>query len=73
MDGVQVIALFWAAGMTAAVVFLLWRSDDVVRRQAQSEVMLRKLQESTNAFAALVERMASRGRNVQKSKAPKGK
>lgn len=73
MDGMMLLAGAWVVAMTAAVVFLLFKVDDLVRSRGQMEVMLRKLQESANAFAAAVERAASRGRNVQKSKATKGK
>lgn len=73
MDGTMILFGVWAVAMTVAVVFLLFKVDDLVQSRGQMEVMLRKLQEGTNAFAAAVERAASRGRNVQKSKAPKGK
>lgn len=73
MDNLMILFGVWVVAMTAAVVFLLFKVDDLAQSRGQMEVALRKLQESTNAFAAAVERAANRGRAVQKSKAPKGK
>lgn len=72
MDGVTVILAAWGAGVTAAVVFLLWKVDELVGRQAAMEALMKRNMENQAAFAAMVERAAARV-GVKKAKPAKGK
>lgn len=68
-----VLLMMWGAALSVAVMYLLWMQNDVDQWRKQVDVLLRKLQESGNAFAAAVERAAARAGRVKKPTGAKGK
>jgi hypothetical protein len=63
----------WGVAMTCAVVFLLFKVDELSQARGQSDVVLRRVLESQTAFAQMVEKSVARARAVKTAKGAKGK